>query len=172
MIAGRRTVMTGAVATGFLAALPAMAKERTGMSKNIETLRRVIAAWHDADVEGVLANLHDDIIWNNSGGMRAPIRGKEVMRKTLEAMKGRIRNNRWRLFDVADADGKVWMEGVDEFDTADGKRVAIPYCGILEYEDGLIKHWREYFDGRLQEMHVAGEPVSEHVEAMLARPTV
>lgn len=98
--------------------------------------------------------------------------GREAMRAVLESMKGRITNNRWRLFDVAQVGDTVWMEGVDEFDTADGIRVAIPYCGILEYEDGLIRQWREYFDGRLQENQLAGQGVSAHVDAMLDRPTV
>ncbi|HWK36823.1 nuclear transport factor 2 family protein [Sphingomonas sp.] len=142
------------------------------MADHIQTLRNVIESWHRADVEGVLANLHEDITWNNSGGMKPPIQGKATMRATLEAMKGRLKNNRWRLFDVAQDGDKVWMEGVDEFDTADGTRIAIPYCGILEYEDGLIRKWREYFDGRLQEEQIAGKGVRPTVDAMLDRPAV
>ena len=139
---------------------------------NVATLRKVISSWHEADVEGVLACLHEDITWNNSGGMKPPIQGKAQMRKTLEAMKGRLKNNRWRLFDVAAVGETVWMEGVDEFDTMDGTRIAIPYCGILDYEDGVIRHWREYFDGRLQDEQVAGKGVRDTVDAMLARPAV
>ncbi|MDM7955103.1 nuclear transport factor 2 family protein [Blastomonas sp.] len=142
------------------------------MTDHIATLKRVIESWHRSDVEGVLACLHEDVIWNNSGGIRAPIMGREAMRAALESMKGRITNNRWRLFDFAQAGDTVWMEGVDEFDSTDGIRVAIPYCGILEYEDGVIRHWREYFDGRLQEDQLAGKGVSPHVDAMLDRPTV
>jgi len=168
----RRTIMIGGAAMMIAGSMPAFAKERDTMTDHIATLRRVIESWHRADVEGVMACLHPDIIWNNSGGIRAPLRGADAMRKTLEGMKGRITNNRWRLFDVAQDGDKVWMEGVDEFDTVDGVRVAIPYCGILDFKDGLIHHWREYFDGRLQENQLAGQGVSEHVEAMLARPAV
>lgn len=167
----RRTIMIGGTAMVFAGSVPALAEERQ-MTDHIATLRRVIESWHRADIDGVLACLHPDVVWNNSGGIRAPIRGRDTMRKALEAMKGRITNNRWRLFDVAQVGDKVWMEGVDEFDTADGIRVAIPYCGILEYTDGLIHQWREYFDGRLQENQLAGQGVNEHVEAMLVRPTV
>jgi limonene-1,2-epoxide hydrolase len=161
----------GSAALFGVCSIPALAKERV-MKDHVATLRRVIEGWHRADVDAVIACLHPDVVWNNSGGMRAPITGRETMRKTLEAMKGRLTNNRWRLFDVCQDGDKVWMEGVDEFDTMDGTRVAIPYCGILEFEDGLIRQWREYFDGRLQEDHIAGKGVSEHVEAMLARPAV
>ena len=142
------------------------------MTDHIASLKRVIDSWHRADAEGVLAELHDDITWNNSGGMKPPIQGKDTMRKTLEAMKGRLKNNRWRLFDVAQVGDTVWMEGVDEFDTMDGTRVAIPYCGILSYEGGKIRHWREYFDGRLQDEQIAGKGVRETVDHMLNRKAV
>ena len=165
----RRTIVIGGAALAVT--FPAYSKERP-MPDNVATLRKVISSWHEADVEGVLACLHEDITWNNSGGMKPPIQGKAQMRKTLEAMKGRLKNNRWRLFDVAAVGETVWMEGVDEFDTMDGTRIAIPYCGILDYEDGLIRHWREYFDGRLQDEQVAGKGVRDTVDAMLARPAV
>ena len=165
----RRTIMIGSAALAVT--FPAFATERD-MLDNIATLRKVISSWHDADVEGVLACLHEDITWNNSGGMKPPIQGKSQMRKTLEAMKGRLKNNRWRLFDVAAVGDTVWMEGVDEFDTMDGTRIAIPYCGILNYEGGVIRHWREYFDGRLQDEQVAGKGVRDTVDVMLARPAV
>lgn len=142
------------------------------MSDHVQTLRNVIESWHRADVEGVLACLHEDVTWNNSGGLKPPIQGKAQMRATLEAMKGRLKNNRWRLFDVAQVGDTVWMEGVDEFDMMDGTRVAIPYCGILNYEGGVIRHWREYFDGRLQEEQVAGKGVRPTVDAMLDRKAV
>lgn len=165
----RRTIVIGGLALGVTP--PALAKERP-MTDHIASLRRVIDSWHRADAEGVLAELHDDITWNNSGGMKPPIQGKDMMRKTLDAMKGRLKNNRWRLFDVAQVGDTVWMEGVDEFDTLDGTRVAIPYCGILNYEGGKIRHWREYFDGRLQDEQIAGAGVRDTVDAMLDRKAV
>jgi limonene-1,2-epoxide hydrolase len=154
-----------------LVATPALTKERP-MADHIASLKRVIESWHRADADGVLAELHDDITWNNSGGLKPPIQGKAQMAATLGAMKGRLKNNRWRLFDVAQVGDTVWMEGVDEFDTMDGTRVAIPYCGILNYEDGKIRHWREYFDGRLQEEQIAGKGVRPTVDAMLTRKAV
>ncbi len=161
--------MMGGVAVAVTG--PALSRERH-MTDHIASLKRVIDSWHRADADGVLAELHDDITWNNSGGMKPPIQGKETMRKTLEAMKGRLKNNRWRLFDVAQVGDTVWMEGVDEFDTMDGTRVAIPYCGILNYEGGKIRHWREYFDGRLQDEQIAGKGVRPTVDDMLNRKAV
>ncbi|MEQ8935487.1 MAG: nuclear transport factor 2 family protein [Amphiplicatus sp.] len=137
---------------------------------NINVLRELIAAWSRLDIEGVLVHLHDDIVWNNSGGLRKPILGKKAMRAALESMKGNIEESKWRLFDWAEVGDTVWMEGVDEFIRKDGIRIAIPYAGVLEFEGKVIRKWREYFDGRLQEKMLAGEGVSPEVEAMLDRP--
>ncbi len=142
------------------------------MSNHTQTLKSLIAAWREQNVDGVLDCLHDDVTWNNSGGFRAPIVGKAAMGKTLRAMAEGISENRWRLFDVTEVGDMVWMEGVDEFTQTDGVRVAIPYAGVLEFRDGVIIKWREYFDGRLIEQMRAGEGVSEYVEAMLDRPEV
>lgn len=142
------------------------------MADHIASLKRVIDSWHRTDPSGVLAELHDDITWNNTSGMKPPIQGKAQMAEVLEEMRNRVTNNRWRLFDVAQVGDTVWMEGVDEFDTMDGTRIAIPYCGILNFEGGKIRHWREYFDGRLQEEQAAGNGVRSTVDVMLAREAV
>ncbi|WP_411817467.1 nuclear transport factor 2 family protein [Hyphococcus sp. DH-69] len=140
------------------------------MSKHINTLRAIIDAWARQDVEGLVKHLHEDVTWNNSGGFRKPLKGREAMRRALERMKDQIEESKWCLYGWAEVGDTVWMEGADEFIRKDGIRIAVPYAGVLEFEGDVVKHWREYFDGRLQEQQLAGEPVSEYVEAMLDRP--
>ena len=142
------------------------------MTTATDTLRAVIAAWRKQDVEGVLRQVHENITWNNSGGLRPPIQGKAEMRAALQRMAGEIGECRWRLFDVAEVNGRVWMEGVDEFFNKAGVRIPVPYAGVLEFQDGLIVKWREYFEGRLIDRALAGKGVSPQVEAMLDRPEV
>ena len=67
------------------------------MGKHMNTLHDVMEAWHDLDVDGVLAHLHDEFVWNNSGGMRATIDGKDAMRAVLTEMAKKTANNRWQL---------------------------------------------------------------------------
>jgi limonene-1,2-epoxide hydrolase len=142
------------------------------MGRNVQTLKDLIAAWRRLDVEGVLVHLHEDFAWYNTGGLKPPLRGKDAMRSTLQAMAKVIKEGRWRLFDVAESGSTVWMEGVDEFIRHDGVRVAVPYAGTLEFKDGLILNWREYYEGRLIEQQMAGQGVSAEVEELLARPEV
>lgn len=140
------------------------------MTRHIDTLRSLISAWANQDVEGVLAQIHDDITWNNSGGLRPPLQGKAELRVALERMAGNIKESKWRLFDWAEVGDTVWMEGADEFINHDGIRVALPYAGVIEFQDGLIWKWREYFEGRLMDQMLAGQGVSAEVDAMLDRP--
>ncbi|MDZ4729717.1 MAG: nuclear transport factor 2 family protein [Xanthomonadales bacterium] len=142
------------------------------MAKHIESLKSLIGAWRRLDVEGVLVHLHDDFVWYNSGGLKPPLQGKANMRSTLQTMAKGIKQGKWRLFNVAEVGSTVWMEGVDEFISTDGIRVAIPYAGTLEFKDGLIFIWREFYEGRLIEQQMAGQGVSAEVEALLDRPEV
>ncbi len=167
----RRTLITAAAAAGALSAAPALAKE-TPMSRLFPVLEAIIAAWKKQDVEGVLAQVTDDIIWRNSSGYAPAIRGKDAMRSALTNMKAIIApgSNKWRIFDYAESADRLFMEGVDEFDLTTGQHVAIPYAGSLQFRGGLVSEWREYFDGRISANMKAGQPMTDEVKAMISRP--
>ena len=132
-------------------------------------LLAIIAAWKTQDVEGVLAHVTDDIIWQNSGGFAPAIQGKAQMRAALQGMAPHIAESHWRIFDYAEVSERLFSEGVDEFVTKTGARVAIPYACVQVFRGSLIAEWREYFDGRLLGLMKAG-PVPASVEALIHRP--
>lgn len=142
------------------------------MTRHIDTLLDVIEAWHRLDVDAVMEHIHDDFVWNNSGGMLPTINGKDAMRAALTKMAGKTQSNNWRLFDYAEVGDTLWMEGVDEFVGTDGVRLAVPYAGVLEFADGRIRRWREYFNAYVQTSQREKKTVSAEVEAMLDRPVV
>ncbi|WP_296596545.1 nuclear transport factor 2 family protein [Phenylobacterium sp.] len=164
----RRLVIAAA---GALAASPALAKE-PAMPRLYPVLEAIIAAWKRQDVEGVLAHVTDDIVWRNSSGYAPAIRGKAAMREALQKMKAMIApgSNRWRIFDHAENETRLFMEGVDEFDLATGQHVAIPYAGSLEFRGQLVSEWREYFDGRISAEMKAGAAMTAEVREMISRP--
>jgi limonene-1,2-epoxide hydrolase len=168
MTLDRRTLL--AASTVLLTPGLALAQEGKPVSRLYPTLLAVIAAWRTQDVEGVLAHVTDDIVWQNSGGFAPAIHGKPAMRTALSAMAPIIQESRWRVFDYAESSDRLFMEGVDEFVTKDGSRVAIPYAGSLVFRGPLICEWREYFDGRLSAMMKSGAGVPPSVEAMIGRP--
>lgn len=164
----RRTLMAAA---GAIAATPALAlAKETAMPRLYPVLTAVIDAWKRQDVEGVLVHVTDDIVWRNSGGFAPAIKGKDAMRKALQSMAGVIKTNSWRIFDHAENENRLFMEGVDEFWLTTGQHVAIPYAGSLEFEGLKIKEWREYFDGRISAAMKAGAPITAEVQEMISRP--
>lgn len=168
----RRTLASALPALALSPAL-AQAKETPMTAPRLyPVLQAVIEAWHRQDIEGVLVHVTEDIVWRNSSGFAPAIRGKAAMRKALQAMAPVIKTNKWRIFDHAENDTRLFMEGVDEFWLTTGEHVAIPYAGSLEFEGLLIKEWREYFDGRISAAMKAGQPMSNEVGEMISRPAV
>ena len=153
-----------------LALVPLTSAKGAGMSRLYPVLEAIITAWRHQDVEGVLVHVTDDIVWRNSGGFAPAIRGKAAMREVLVAMAAKIKTNNWRIFDYAENDHRLFMEGVDEFWFHTGEHIAIPYAGSLEFRGDKVCEWREYFDGRLSLAMKAGEPLSDEVKEMIGRP--
>jgi limonene-1,2-epoxide hydrolase len=164
----RRTLIAAAASAAALPA-SALAKE-AAVPRLYPVLTAVIEAWRRQDVEGVLAHVTDDIVWRNSSGFAPAIRGKAEMRAVLQKMAGVIKTNHWRIFDYAENDTRLFMEGVDEFWLTTGEHVAIPYAGSLEFRGPLIHEWREYFDGRISAAMKAGQPITDELKEMISRP--
>jgi ketosteroid isomerase-like protein len=52
----------------------------------------------------------------------------------------------WRIETFAQSGDKLLMEGYEEYtDTTNGKRVVNRYMGVMEFRDGRIARWRDYF---------------------------
>jgi ketosteroid isomerase-like protein len=131
----------------------------------------MIKAWGRKDIDGVLALMTDDIVWHFAAAIAPPVVGKAKVRKFLDGFAPQIAELRWRIFHHAESGDRLFFEGVDEYIGTDGKRIATPYASVVEFRDGLICGWRDYFDGGLLEKLKAGEPLPPYVEALIARPS-
>ena len=58
------------------------------------------------------------------------------------------------------------------FVTTEGRRVVIPYAGVLAFRDGRIVEWRDYFDRALFDRLKAGEPLPAYLETLANRPAL
>lgn len=139
---------------------------------NVRILLDLIDRWKAKDVDGVLALMDDDIVWHYAAAIAPPVRGKAKARKLLESLAPQISEVRWRIFDHAERDGRLFVEGVDEYVSAEGRLVSAPYAGVVEFRDGRISGLREYFDLGLVNALKAGEEMKEHVRALIAREAV
>lgn len=142
------------------------------MHRCYSILCSLIRAWQAKDIDGVLAHMADDIVWHYAVGAMPPVRGKAKARKLLERFQADMHDITWRIFAHVEAGDRLFVEGVDEYLTADGVRVAAPYAGVLDFRGDLIVGWRDYVDIGVIASQKAGDPISAHVEALLERPVI
>jgi len=139
---------------------------------HIKKMLGLISAWRARDIDGVLSFMQDDIVWHFAAVIAPPLKGKVKARKLLEAMSLEVRDVTWRIFDFAEREERLFVEGVDEYVSVGGHLVSAPYAGVVEFRDGKIIGLREYFDMGSVNALKAGEPMKEHVRAMIAREAV
>jgi len=140
------------------------------MGRRYDILREVIEAWQAKDIDRVLAHMADDIVWHYAAPGLPPVRGKVAARKLLTNFQADMHGIQWRIFAYAEAGDRLFIEGVDDYHTTDGKRVAAPYAGVLEFQGDLICGWRDYVDLGVMAQQKSGEPLSAQVETLLSRP--
>jgi limonene-1,2-epoxide hydrolase len=139
------------------------------MGANLDCLHKLITAWQAKDVEGVLAFMAEDIVWHYAAGAMAPIRGKSMARKLLQRFQADMHAIEWRIFAHAEDGERLFIEGVDEYRTTEGLRIAAPYAGVLEFKDGLITGWRDYVDIGVIAEQKAGVPLSAQVLDLISQ---
>ena len=134
-------------------------------------LRQVIEAWQAKDIDRVLSFMDDDIVWHYAAAAMPPVRGKAAARKLLDRFHGDMHAIQWRIFAYAESGDRLFIEGVDDYRTSDGNRVAAPYAGVLEFRGDLIVGWRDYVDLGVVAQQKSGEPLSKQVAGLLDRPS-
>jgi limonene-1,2-epoxide hydrolase len=139
------------------------------MDPLFQRLQQMITAWQAKDIDKVLTFLHEDLVWHYAAGPMPPVRGKAMAAKLLGRFTADMHAIQWRIFAHAESGDRLFVEGVDEYTSADGKRIAAPYAGVLEFKDGLIIGWRDYVDIGVIAQQKAGEPITAQVEALLSR---
>lgn len=137
--------------------------------KHLRVMLDLIERWKVKDIDGVLALMDDDIVWHYAAAIAPPVRGKAKARKLLEVLSPQISEVRWRIFDYAEREDRLFVEGVDEYISTEGRLVSAPYAGVVEIRDARIAGLREYFDLGVVNALKAGEPMPEHVRALIAR---
>ena len=155
------------LAAPLLAAGPAVAAAGT-TGAHYGTVKAVITGWRRGDLKAVVDQLADDIVWHSHVGS-PPIVGKAAAEKFMATLSTQMRDVRWRIFHYAESGDAAFTEGVDDFATPDGRRVSLPYAGIMRFRDGKIIEWRDYFDRGLFDRLKAGEAPPADIAGLAAR---
>ena len=98
--------------------------------------------------------------------IEATVNGKPAMKQMMEALAGQMNDVRWRIFQYAQNGDSVFLEGVDDFVNPEGRRVVLPYAGVLMFRGALISQWRDYFDRGLFDRSKAGEPLPDYLKVL------
>jgi len=140
------------------------------MGRCYAILQQVIQAWQAKDIDRVLAFMDDGIVWHYAAAAMPPVRGKAAARKLLERFQADMHGIQWRIFAYSETGDRLFIEGVDDYRTTDGHRVAAPYAGVLEFRGDRIVGWRDYVDLGVLDQQKAGQALSRQVEGLLDRP--
>ena len=116
------------------------------MSAMQDTLHSIMEATRTGDDERFLAHLADDIEYIFHVGTRG-VQGKDGVRRFLAKYRTLAADPLWRVDHVAESGDCLFIEGYEEYtDLRTGERIAHPYMGIMEFRDGKVAKWRDYFE--------------------------
>lgn len=101
----------------------------------------LVAAQERLDLDGSVALMTQDVVYHNMP--MKPVTGRQAVRDYLA--KWPMVSCQWEMRNIAVRGNVVLTERIDRFTNADGL-ITIPVMGTFEVVDGLIAHWRDYFD--------------------------
>ncbi|HVH36979.1 MAG TPA: nuclear transport factor 2 family protein [Sphingomicrobium sp.] len=136
----------------------------------MEQFQRVIDGWKRKDVDYVLSQMTDDVVWHYAAAIAPPARGKDEARAFIDRFGADIGEVRWRIFHHSEDGDRLFVEGVDEYTTAQGIDIAAPYAGVIEFRGDKISGWRDYVDRGTIEAQKAGGGWSDQVKELSSRP--
>jgi len=164
-----RREFVAATAAGLVLGSAASAGEKA-MDMRFKQFSAVIDAWKRKDTDFIFAAMTDDIVWHYAAAVAPAAHGKAEARKFLAAFGPGVGAVRWRIFTHAETADRLFVEGVDEYDTPDGITILAPYCGVIDFRGDKISGWRDYVDRSVISDQKAGKPVPAQVTELVSRP--
>lgn len=164
----RRLFLATSIAVSAMP-FPALSKA-TPMNKRFKQFSAVIDAWKRKDVDYIINAMTDDVVWHYAAAIAPPARGKAECRAFIAKFGANIGAVRWRIFEHSETADRLFVEGVDEYDSLDGHTIKAPYAGVIEFRGDLISGWRDYVDRGVIDAQKNGGPVSAQVIELTSRP--
>ena len=115
------------------------------MSALIDVVKNLQSLAERRDRAAILALVTPDLEYHYHVGSK-PVKGPEGLGRFLDNYWGRSKDGVWRIETFAQSGDKLLMEGWEEYtDIPSGRRVTNRYMGVMEFRDGKIARWRDYF---------------------------
>lgn len=103
-----------------------------------------LQAWARGDVEGMFADYAEDVVWYPNRSMR-PIHGKAAMREFMAKFAKGMSDISYEQTHMVESGNILFVEGTENY-TKNGRKISVPYAGVVEFKDGKFVAWRDYFD--------------------------
>lgn len=114
------------------------------MTPNIALANDFFEAWNRRALDTIIDCLADDCVYHNMP-MR-PIRGWAPIEAYIAPVIAASSTIEWIVKAIAeDEQGRVLSERLDRLQI-NGNWLEIPLMGVLEFTNGKISLWRDYFD--------------------------
>ncbi|WEK58150.1 MAG: nuclear transport factor 2 family protein [Candidatus Brevundimonas phytovorans] len=114
------------------------------MSRPIELLRQLMVASEARDTPAFVGAFAPDVEYHYHVGSR-PLIGRDWVEKFITKYWANHTETKWTLVNWAENGDVLMTEGVEEYVNAAGVKVAHPYMGVIEFKDGKVVAWRDYF---------------------------
>ena len=141
-------------------------------TQKIDIYLDMIEQWKKGNVNGLVAHMTKDVVWNTAAGIAPPLVGKKNVRAWLQKYAGTVQNSRWRVVAYSESANQLFVEGVEDNEMPNGHRVAIPYAGVYDFRGDKMCGGRDYFDRGLVDRLKAGEPTPDYVDALNTRDPI
>ena len=116
------------------------------MSELFERFRAAQQAIITQDDKAFLDLLTDDVEYHYHVGTR-PLIGKEWVQKFLIKYREVTSDAHWVIHNHAENGNVLFTEGIEEyFDVRSQMTISHPYAGVIEFRDGKIVKWKDYFE--------------------------
>jgi len=101
-------------------------------------------AWNNRSLNGIIEFLSEDCIYHNMP--MEPINGRSEIEAYIAPVIDTTLSIEWTVLAIAeDAKGRILNERLDRLKFSQGW-LEIPIMGLLEFSEGRISLWRDYFD--------------------------
>lgn len=131
----------------FICGAASAAEEATAAAEPAEVrlTREILKAYERQDWDAVAAMFAEDGRLHSV--MRDPFIGREVVRQRLIDFHHGLgmEDLDLEIIHIAKVDDVVIVERLDKW-RQNGTDRAVPAVGVLSFENGLVKVWREYYD--------------------------
>ena len=131
-----------------------------------ETVTAFVSALERKDFATCTSLCGSDLVFENVP-LNPPIqRGRGPILAGLEHLVRNCTLVEWTIGSQIEQGDVVMNERVDRFVFADGTDLRVPVAGVWTVKDGLIEHWRDYYDFAMWQQGLEGRSWAEFAASL------